>query len=294
MRAPGRDTAESPASPTGRLAAHLRLGIPFYLGLRALATRQTYPECCVRAAAGRTPELVRALLTLYRGDDTAGAGSVEQINFRCAALTLGDTGERFFFKEFPRHHLLHDVERALRCSRVDRAWRAAHVLPHLRVLTPRAVGTVIARADHGPAVEYLATEWLDGAIPFPDYVRQSEQRANARLPLLREFAGNLRHWHAQGVYLRDLVKNVLVREEARARSYWLTDLDGLHPYRWLTRSRILRHMRQLAHWVGPLHPEEAIAICRNYLGEMECRFAHEIVQALTIRRPEADSPRDAD
>jgi hypothetical protein len=257
----------------------------------APATRRNYPECSVRAAVGRTPDLICTLLALYRAKNAPEAGSVEHINFRCAAITLGDSGERFFFKEFPRHHLMHDLERSLRCSRVDRAWRAAHLLPRLGILTPRPVGTAVAREENGPAVEYLATEWLDGAVPFPDCLRRSEHCADVRMALLREFAAHLRRWHAQGIYVRDLVKNVLVRDDAGSRSYWLTDLDGLHPYRPLTRSRILRHMRQLAHWTGPLSPDEVSAICQEYLGEVECRFACQVARALMGERAEAHQPR---
>ncbi len=246
------------------LASPARLAIPFYLGLGAPALRRTFPDCRVRVAPGQSPHLLRALLALYRGEAGQTAGSVEPVNFRCAAITLASTGERYFFKQFPRRHAFHDLERLLRCSRVDRAWRAAHLLPRLGLLTPRAIGTAAARSTGGRLVEYLATAWLPNAIPFPELLRRAADDASARLALLREFAQHLRCWHDQGIYLRDLVKNVLVCEQFGARSYWLTDLDGLHPYRRLTRSRVLRHMRQLSHWAGRLTEQEAAAICEEY------------------------------
>ena len=92
---------------------------------------------------------------------------------------------------------------------------------------------------------------------------------------------HLKCCHERGIYLRDLVKNVLVREQADGRSYWLTDLDGLHPYRPLTRSRVLRHMRQLAHWAGPISREEATTICEEYLGSGSRLSAQKIIAALT-------------
>ena len=262
-------------------ASQARLAIPFYLGLRAPASRGRYRQCRVRAAAGRSPELIRNLLALYRGEPTSIHGTVASINFRCAAIALPDTGERFFLKQFPRQHALHDVERLLRCSRVDRAWRAAHLLPQLGVLTPLAVGTAAARAQDGRIVEYLATEWLDGALPFPERLRMAREDRRTRLALLCEFAKHLRGWHDLGIYLRDLVKNVLLRETPDGRCYWLTDLDGLHPYRSLTRSRVLRHMRQLARWAGPMTPEETAAICQEYLGEVTGTLADTILAALS-------------
>jgi len=265
----------------GRWAARVRLSVPFYLGLRAPAVRRRFADSRVRAAVGWPPELIRTLLALYRGEEAAGAGTVEPINFRCAAITLAKTRERFFFKQFPRRHALHDLERALRCSRADRAWRAAHLLPELGILTPRAVGTATARANDGSVVEYLATEWLEGAATLPERLRRAGDNLSARMVLLREFAQHLSYWHERGVYLRDLVKNVLVREKRGARSYWLTDLDGLHPYRRLTRSRVLHTMRQLSHWAGPISPQEAAAICEEYLGPANRPPAQTIIAALT-------------
>jgi hypothetical protein len=264
-----------PPAAADRLLAHLRLGLPFYLGLGAPSHRRTYPECRVRVAPPYSPDLLRTILRLYRGEASPALGLVEEINFRCAAITVADTGRRFFFKQFPRHHAFHDFERSLRCSRVDRAWRAAHLLPRLGLLTPPAVGT--AQAD---TTEYLATEWLPGAAPFPDvFLRLGSDRA-ARAELLAQFSRLLRRAHDLGVYLRDLVKNVLVREEAGANTYWLTDLDGLHPLRLITGRRLLHHMRQLAHYLGPLSSEEAALVSETYLGAPGAGAADAIIHAL--------------
>lgn len=279
MSQPTEAETARPPSVARTLWAHLRLGVPFYLGLHAPGARRVYPGCHVRAAAGYTPELVRALLALYRGEET-GAGRVDTINFRCAVVTSADGGERFFFKEFPRHHPLHDLERLVRCSRVDRAWRAAHLLPRLGILTPRAVGTAQDRAGNGRPVEYLATQWLDAGVPFPERLKLCGADVAARSALLREFAQNLRRWHGRGLYLRDLVKNVLLREEGEAFSYWLTDLDGLHPCRVVNRRRLLHQMRQLAYWAAPLDPHEAAAVVQGYLGTEEGPLAKEIFAAL--------------
>lgn len=281
MSRPGEQPVVGPPlAPEKRPRARVGLRLRFYLGLGAPGVRRAYGDCAVRAAAGRDPNLVRRLVALYRGGAGAETGSVETINFRCAAITLAGSSERMFFKEFPRHHRLHDVERVMRCSRVDRAWRAAHLLPRLGIHTPRAVGTAFARLEDGRPMEYLATEWLDGAAPYPTRVHEVSDDRAARAALLRGFAGHLRCWHDCGVYLRDLVKNVLTRRSGGELEYWLTDLDQIHPARRVTRGRRLHQMRQLAHWTGPLAEEEADAIVTSYLGDAHGGMASIIREAL--------------
>jgi hypothetical protein len=192
----------------------VRLGLKFYLGLGAPASRAAYPECRVRAAAGYRPELVRRLLALRRGE--AEEGEIEEVNFRCVVIRPAGEERRFFFKEFPRQHALHDVERVLRCSRVDRAWRAAHLLPPMGILTPAPVGTAIAVGEAG-ATEYLATEWLPEAVPYHVRLRDVAGEAERR-EMLCEFARHLRHWHDCGIYMRDLVTNIVTRSSPAVES----------------------------------------------------------------------------
>jgi len=261
-----------------RLAA-LGFGLRFYLGLGAPVRRVRYPECSVRAARGYPPELVRTLLALYLGRAEEGAGSMERLKYRCGRVTPAGQSDAFFFKEFPRHHFAHDVERHLHLSRVDRAWRAAHLLPRLGLLTPRAVGTAQGRACDGTVMEYLATEWLEDAVPFPQALRLAGDDTEARAARLHEFAHLLRDCHRRGIYVRDFVKNVLVQEQGGTRSYWLTDLDGLHPFRRVTRRRVLFHMAQLAYYC-PLSEEEARLVCETYLGTAEGEWAGRVREAL--------------
>jgi hypothetical protein len=262
-----------------RATAQARLAYRFYLGLGAPRQRVTYPDCRVRAAKGRTPELVRELIALRRGD--SAAGEVEEVNFRCRVITLA--GQRFFVKDFPRAHVFHDVERMLGCSRVDRAWRAAHLLPRLGILTPAAVGTAFARADREP-MEYLVTEWLPDAIPYHFRLRGIHDRGG-RARMLREFALHLRRWHDCGIYLRDLVTNVLTRQSPEGLDYWLTDLDQLHPIRRITRGRVLQQMKQLARWTGPLTEWEAETIAVGYLGRASERAVDGLISLLLSTPP---------
>jgi len=268
-------------SPLRRLASQARLSFTFYLGLGAPAGRAAYSECRVRAAAGYSPEFVRTLLALRRGK--SAVGTVEEINFRCVVISPAGSDQRFFFKDSPRGHALHDIERALHCSRVDRAWRAAHFLPRLGILTPRPVGTILA-AEGGKPIEYLATEWLPDALPYHLRLRAAEG-LETRRRMLEEFARHLRRWHDCGIYLRDLVTNVLTRESPGGIEYWLTDLDQLHPYRRVTKGRLLHQIRQLARWTGPLSKEEAEIILRGYLGEVTGRGARAIQEALLTTPP---------
>jgi hypothetical protein len=273
--------AVAPAPPLRRLSAQARLAFRFYLGLGAPCQRATYPECRVRAALGYTPELVRGLIALRRGD--SAAGEVREINFRCRVITPTGSNLRFFLKDFPRRDALHDVERALRCSRVDRAWRAAHLLPRLGILTPAPVGAAVAPVE-GQPMEYLVTEWLPDAVPYHLRLREVRERED-RARMLREFALRLRRWHDCGIYLRDLVTNVLTRESAQGREYWLTDLDQLHPLKRITRKRLLHQMAQLARWTGPLTEWDAATIMMAYFDRASERAVNGIMEALLVTPP---------
>jgi hypothetical protein len=281
-----RQLEHPPARPSAlrRAFAQARLAFRFYLGLGAPCLRATYPECRVRAAAGYTPDLVRALVALRRGD--SATDEVREINFRCRVLTPADSDHRFFLKDFPRGHALHDIERALRCSRVDRAWRAAHLLPRLGILTPAPVGTAFVGND-GQTMEYLVTEWLPDALPYHVRLRRLHD-AGERARLLREFALHLRHWHDSGIYLRDLVTNILTRESAQGWEYWLTDLDQLHPIKRITRRRLLRQMAQLARWTGPLTEREAETIAMAYFDRAAERTLDAVTEVL-LSTPPAES-----
>ena len=265
------------------LSAELNFGLRFYLGLGASAQRRRFPECRLRAARGYRPELIRELLQVYR--QQSPEGTLERVNFRSGSITLPDSSARFFIKEFPWHHRAHDVERALRLSRADRAWRAAHLLPRMNILTPKAVGTAQVRGENGKVIEYLVTEWLEGSRPFPEALKAAGEDRERRAVLLQEFAAQMRLWHRRAVYSRDLVRNVLVREN----SYWLTDLDGVHPIRRVNAPRILFHLRQLAYWSQPWHPEEVELILQTYLGSIEGKWAESVREALCVastRRPQ--------
>ena len=265
-------TAAEGARWWSRAASYVRLNARFYLGLGAPCTRRAFPEARVRSALGVPPDLIRDLVACYQ----RGSEQVERINFRCARITAGQPGRSVFVKEFPRLRRVHDVERGLRCSRVDRAWRAGHLLPRMGILTPRPMGTAQAGALDGTVTEYLVTEWLQSARPFPELLSAA---SGGRAALLGELAGHMRRWHHLGIYLRDLVKNVLVTGEEGERRYWLTDLDGLHPMRWPNRDRVLFHMRQLAHWAKP-SPEEAQLVADAYLSSAPPSAAAAIRSAL--------------
>ena len=255
--------------------SRLRLRVALLFGLGAPAVRRSYPGCRTRTAPGHPPDLVRDLIAHYR--DREGSEEVQPINFRCAKVARPGGGPPAFVKEFPRHHRLHDLERVMRCSRVDRAWRAANLLPRVGVLTPRAIGTAVTWAADGSVTEYLVTEWLE-ATSFPEALAESGAHRRA---VLAEFSAHMRLWHERGIYLRDLVKNVLVREEAGGRTYWLTDLDALHPWKRVTRARVLRLMAQLRQWAGPLAAGEIEDICRAYTGQVGGKLSERIAEVLS-------------
>ena len=260
------------------LRASLSFGVRFYLGIGVPTRYRRGPDGRFRTAAGRTPELLRDLRALHRGEADATVGTVNRFNFRCTRVTLAASGESFFVKDFPRHHLAHDVERRLGLSRVDRAWRAAYLLPRFGVLTPAPVGSVQRPDADGAVTEYLVTEWVEGTLTFFKEFAAAATPA-AREVRLREFVAFMALCHRRGVYLRDLVRNVLVREGEGRREHWLTDLDGIHPLRLVNTRRILFHMRQLAYYC-PLTPEEARLVRDLYLEGEEGDWAERVLAAL--------------
>ncbi|MBN1460719.1 MAG: hypothetical protein JXA57_14385 [Armatimonadetes bacterium] len=263
MSVPSRDQPTAgPPSPIARRSAQLRLCAQFYLGLHAPARKATYADCRVRAAADYEPDLIRDLFLVHRGQ--SDSASITEVNFRCWILRPRQHEGAFFLKRFPRRHALHDMERYLHCSRVDRAWRAAHLFPRLGLLTPKATGTILT-TEAGAPVEYLITEWVSDGLSFHHRLRATAD-SKTRSDMLQEFARQLRYCHDRGIYLRDLVTNVLTQESAEARQYWLTDLDQFHPLRGVTRGRLLHQIRQLARWTAPLTEEEITAIVTSYLG----------------------------
>jgi hypothetical protein len=265
------------------LGASLSFGVRFYLGIGVPTRHRRYPDGRFRSAAGRTPELLRDLLALHRGEAEASAGSVDRFNFRCTRVTLAASGESFFVKDFPRHHFAHDVERRVGLSRVDRAWRAAYLLPRVGVLTPSPVGSVQQPDADGAVMEYLVTEWVEGTVPFfKDFATAATPEA--REVRLREFVAFMALCHRRGVYLRDLVRNVLVREVEGKREFRLTDLDGIHPLRLVNTRRVLFHMRQLAYYC-PLAPEEARLVRDRYLEGEGGEWAERVLEALGGQGP---------
>jgi hypothetical protein len=277
-----------PPSAVARYGARLQLCAQFYLGLHAPARKATYPECRVRAAASYEPDFIRTLSAVHRGDSESGTAT--EVNFRCWIVCLEGETQGFFLKRFPRRHVLHDLERYLRCSRVDRAWRAGHLFPRLGLLTPKPVGTVLT-SEGGEPVEYFIMEWLPDGRSYHRRLRAAAD-PQTRTRMLQEFARHLRHCHDQGIYLRDLVTNVLTRESPQGLQYWLTDLDQFHPLRRVTRSRLLHQMRQLARWAAPLTEEEIAAIVSSYLGVSSGHLAEVLSDTLrstpTAPAPEGD------
>lgn len=263
MSAPSWD--QSPMGPPSTLArrnAQLHVCAQFYLGLHAPAHTATYPDCRVRAAADYEPDLIRDLFLVHRGG--SDSARITEVNFRCWILRPREHEDAFFLKRFPRRHALHDMERYLRCSRVDRAWRAAHLFPRLGLLTPKAAGTILT-TEAGAPVEYLVTAWVPDGLSFHHRLRAAAD-LKTRGDMLQEFARQLRYCHDRGIYLRDLVTNVLTQDSQEGRRYWLTDLDQFHPVRGVTRGRLLHQLRQLARWTSPLTETEVTAIVTSYLG----------------------------
>jgi hypothetical protein len=278
-----------PISGLPKLAAQVRWCARFYGTLFHHRNGARVGEAIVRAAPGYTPEFVEELVRISREDNNP---AVHVVNFRSRIVTLGEPARRYFVKEFTRYHPLHDVERVLRCSRADRVWAAALLLPQLGFPTPPPVGTVVLPNPGRGTTDYCVTEMVEGALPV--HHRMLPLEGEARLSLLRDYLLQMRRWHDTSVYLRDLLPNVLTTETPEGIHFYLTDLDQLHPYRRITRKRLLHHFQHLAKWFGPLSEEEQTFILETFAGTTEGSLARDLLRVLLAtppaRKPWAKQP----
>jgi len=270
-----------PPSGFAKLAIQLRLCRRFYTRLDAPIHHGTIDGIRIRAAAAYKPEFVHALIDLYHSK--SAAGQVKTVNFRSKIVTPNGSTKRYFVKEFVKYHALHDLERAIRYTRADRVWRAAYLLPTLGFLTPPPVGLAVISDSTGEATDYVVTEMVEGGIPYHERVMPLS--GHARRAMLHEFVIYLRQLHDSSIYLRDLLTNVLTRESGGNLEYWLTDLDQFHPYRRITRKRLLHHMFQLARWTGPLSEDETNDIVATYAGTKKGSLPRAIKRVLTTTAP---------
>jgi tRNA A-37 threonylcarbamoyl transferase component Bud32 len=194
----------------------------------AVPERTLNDPAAVVVKRGRSALVVRAELAI---------GSVARTAFkRCGART-------------PLRRLL----RGLRTSAARRNFLLGRRLVSLGIDTPRPLLAVWPRWHNLLAPSYLATEWVDGAVPLDAFVRSvaawppARRRAALRDAACRlgQLIGTL---HRRGFSHRDLKSaNLLVRENRGQIAVFLIDLDGASRLRFrvtATRAKNLARLQE--------------------------------------------------
>jgi tRNA A-37 threonylcarbamoyl transferase component Bud32 len=123
----------------------------------------------------------------------------------------------------------------MRPSAAVRNFRLGHRLLELGIETPRPLIAVSPRWHNLLRPSYLATEWIDGAVPLDAFAKSESALSPARRRMaLRETARQLGRLigtlHNRGYAHRDLKSaNLLVRERDGRVEVFLIDLDGASP-----------------------------------------------------------------
>jgi tRNA A-37 threonylcarbamoyl transferase component Bud32 len=124
------------------------------------------------------------------------------------------------------------LQRSLLTARAARNLYLAHAMLHEGIATPRPLLAVMPRWRAFLRPSYLATEWIEGAVPIDVFLHNAAQfdagkkRAvlHAAAACLGRLLGTL---HARGFTHRDLkATNVLMRESAGRVEAFVIDLDG--------------------------------------------------------------------
>jgi tRNA A-37 threonylcarbamoyl transferase component Bud32 len=147
-------------------------------------------------------------------------------------LPIGGAGTRTAYKRSGSRSWLRRIARGMRPSAAVRNFRLGHRLLELGIETPRPLIAVSPRWHNLLRPSYLATEWIDGAVPLDAFAKSESALSPARRRMaLRETARQLGRLigtlHNRGYAHRDLKSaNLLVREREGRVEVFLIDLDG--------------------------------------------------------------------
>jgi tRNA A-37 threonylcarbamoyl transferase component Bud32 len=147
-------------------------------------------------------------------------------------LPIGGAETRTAYKRCGSRSWLRRIARGMRPSSAVRNFRLGHRLLKLGIETPRPLIAVSPRWHNLLRPSYLATEWIDGALPLDALAKCASALSPARRRVaLRETARQLGRLigtlHNRGYAHRDLKSaNLLVRERDGRVEVFLIDLDG--------------------------------------------------------------------
>jgi tRNA A-37 threonylcarbamoyl transferase component Bud32 len=206
--------------------------------------RAASPDC--RRAAGRDytalaigefneGELARLVTSPERALSDPTATVVKQGRSALVVrvdLPIGGAETRTAYKRCGSRRWLRRIARGMRPSAAVRNFRLGHRLLKLSIETPRPLIAVSPRWHNLLRPSYLATEWIDGALPLDAFAKSASALSPARRRVaLRETARQLGRLigtlHNRGYAHRDLKSaNLLVGERGGRVEVFLIDLDG--------------------------------------------------------------------
>jgi tRNA A-37 threonylcarbamoyl transferase component Bud32 len=145
------------------------------------------------------------------------------------------------------------IARGLQSARSYRNFYLGQKLLARGIATARPVLAVAPRWHALLRPGFLATEWLDGAIPLDRFFRETAAlEPEKRRAVLRETADRVGEavgaLHANGFSHRDLkATNVLVREQCGRIEVFVIDLDGVGEPWYLTRRTRMANLARLVY-----------------------------------------------
>jgi tRNA A-37 threonylcarbamoyl transferase component Bud32 len=147
-------------------------------------------------------------------------------------VTLGACETQVAYKRCGSRTWLRRLARGMRRSAALRNFRLGVELARLGIATPRPLLAVSPRWHNLLQPSFLATQWIEGALPLDAFSRRiGEWTPARRQAALRDAAKQLGHLigtlHRRGFLHRDLKSaNLLARETDRQIEVFLVDLDG--------------------------------------------------------------------
>ncbi len=164
--------------------------------------------------------------------------------------------------------------RSLLAARAARNLHLAHAMLRDGIATPRPLLAVLPRWRAFLRPSYLATEWIEGAVPIDVFLRSAVRiepgKSRAALRAAAECVGRLLGTlHSRGFTHRDLkATNVLMRESAGRVEAFVIDLDGAaRPWFISRRTRMTNLARLVLATDGltPITPTLRRRFLRSYL-----------------------------
>jgi tRNA A-37 threonylcarbamoyl transferase component Bud32 len=192
-------------------------------------------------------------------------------------LSIGGNETPAAYKRCGSRTWLRRIARGVRTPAALRNFELGHRLIRLGIATPRPLVAVAPRWHNLLKPSFLATQWIDDAMPFDAFARAAsdwapDRRRAALCEAARKFGRLIGTLHKHGFSHRDLKSgNLLVRDEKGHVEVFLVDLDGASRPRLRIPATRLKNLARLH------------AASRQLMGvthSIRCRFVHSYLATL--------------